>query len=296
MRSPCIDEGSESMRGTISDYTSLRRMPTGRYLFALGQIRQRVEAAQDERVPERGLLIERIDAAIAAGNVARQRDFEWVRTRNRQNAARGEAVRVDNEVDVQISAIEAIVRARTVGDDGERVAAAQNIKEQVFPRGVAVITNQKFEVQLSLLDAMLEKLRGPLADAMRHVGIDEEVARLGRLVEQFRTELGKANDDSVTYDQVKEARESLHEQTAVVLVSVLSMVPATDEAATRTREHLLAPLNDQQERVYEAQRRHRAPLDVDPTTGEVIREEDDREDEPDAPDAPDVPTAGGDDA
>jgi hypothetical protein len=60
---------------------------------------------------------------------------------------------------------------------------------------------------------------------------------------------------------------------------------------------LLAPLNDQQERVYEAQRRHRPPLDVDPTTDEVIDEliRDDGG-EADEPDGPEPPAGGGTDA
>jgi hypothetical protein len=282
------------MRGSTSEYTNLRRMPTGRYLFALGQMRQRVEGAEPERVPRPELLIERIDAALAAGQVARERDFEWVRTRDREDRARGEATLVDNEVDVQISSIEAIVRARTVGDDEERVAAARAIKERVFPRGVAVITNRTFEVQLSLMDAMLEELRGELSEQVRRVGIEEEVARLGRLVEKFRAELGKVNEDVLTFDQVRAAREDLHEQTAVALVTVLSALPGTTEDEMRMREHLLAPLNDQQERVYEAQRRHRRPLDVDPTTGEVIPDDDVLEDGPpaDGPEPETDPTDG----
>jgi hypothetical protein len=285
-RSPCrVDAGGRevrfpivrwegTMKGSISDYLVLRQMPPGRHVFALNQM--------GPVASELGLvaLSAHIDAAIEKGRQALRAEFAWAQARARRTSARGKAVLVDNQADVQISAIETITRARTVGDPGEPlVVQAQEVLDQIFPRGVAPITKQRFEVQLGIMDTMLEHFHGSLSTHVTNLGLERDVARLARLVEEFRAELTVINDPAITFDKVTEARDELHQHTSAVTVLALAAFPGLDEESTRTRERLMAPINDQQARVFEARRRQRRPLDVDPETGQEIEPVGDADDE-----------------
>ena len=57
---------------------------------------------------------------------------------------------------------------------------------------------------------------------------------------------------------------------AIVRAACVMAYPRLDPSTTEARESLLAPLVLQEERVANAQRRHRRVLDVDPATGEEI--------------------------
>ncbi len=267
------------MKGVVSNYFSINRMPTGRALYALKEMHKVAS--------QRGLedVEAATEVAVEQGNRAVRVEFSYEQSRADNSDARGKAVELDNRLDAQIGAIQSLVAARKVGDEDDPVVkAARRVLEVVFPRGVAPIIHQSFEVQLGIMKVMLETFDGDLASEVELLGIEREVQRMGQLVEAFEEELATAEANVTTFDEVREARELLHEYVAIVVGQVIAAYPSLDETATRERESLLAPLNDQQERVAADYRRRRRVTDVDPDTGEELQEDD----EPIIDDAPPI--------
>ena len=253
------------MKGTVSNYLSINRMPTGRAVYALKAVHKQAK--------KRGLsaLEQATSVAVEQGNQTLRVEFSYEQSRDDHSAARGKAVELDNRLDAQIGAIQSLVAARKVGDEDDPVVqAARRVLEVVFPRGVAPIIHQSFEVQLGIMKVMLETFDGDLTSEVELLGIQREVQRMDRLVDAFQKELATAKTNHTTFDEVREARELLHEHTALVVAQVIAAYPSLDEQTTADRESLLAPINDQQERVAADHRRRRRLTDVDPDTGEVI--------------------------
>lgn len=257
-----------NIRGKVTEHIAGRRMPVGRYLYALEDM---LEIARDRGLGE----VERaIEVALEQGRKAKRLEFSYNQTRDRTSKARGRSVVLDNQIDTLITSIRNLVQGRILGDGEDPVdKAAKKILDAVFPRGVQEITRQSFETQLATMTVMLELFHGELAEAIRLTGVEREVARLDALVAEFRRELRITQVQDVTYDEVQEALTELHEQTAIVRAICVATYPSLGKQATQARETLLAPLVDQEERVAESQRRHRRILDVDPATGEEIADD-----------------------
>lgn len=254
-----------NIRGMVSNHIVGRRLPVGRYIYAL----EDMEAIARERaLPE---VEKAITLALGKARKAKRLEFSYNQTRDRTSKARGKSVVLDNQIDSLISSIRNLVQGRILGDEGDAVdAAAKQILDTVYPRGVQAITQQSFEAQLATMTVMLELFRGELKEAVELTGVDREVSRLEKLVEEFRKELRVTQVSGVTYDEVQEAMAELHEHTAIVRAVCIAAYPSLGKQATQARESLLAPLVDQEERVAEAHRRQRRVLDVDPATGEEV--------------------------
>lgn len=250
---------------SASSFINLRRMPTGRHSFSLQQMRERADRAGLDQI------VGKIDRALLAAGGTQQLELGYAKAKAATSTARGEAARIDNMIDEQISAIYRLVEANRVGDKADPgVKAAQDILETLFPAGVGAITQQAFEEQLSTMDAMMEVFANRLSEQARTLHLERHLDRLGRLIEDFRAELNLRKARNVTFDQVRGARNELHEQTCKVVATIIATLDEEDTATVRRRNYLLAPLREQQERVAEARRRQRQPLDVDPETGEEL--------------------------
>ena len=253
-----------------ADFLEMRRMPSGRYARALRLMR--------EPVAEAGLtaLEERIDRGLEVAESTLELELGWVQTRSNSSSARGKAALIDNTIDEQIVAIAEGVRAQTVGDDDDPVVEmAEDFHRTFFSDGVRAITQQAFEVQEGIMDAMMVRFDEDFTDHIEALGQRRAVERLRRLIGEFKAELDKGRDKGVSFDQVRASRVELHEATCKVLVGILYHLDEDDEATVELRNRILEPLMEQQERVAEARRRQRAPTDVDPETGEEILDEPD---------------------
>ena len=253
-------------------FLNLRRMPTGRYARALRLMRERVSDAA------LASLEERLDQALQLSEHTLALELKWSSARATATRTRGQAARIDNQIDVQISALESGIKSQMVGDDDEpEVEMARELHRTFFAEGVAAITQQAFEVQEGLMDAMLAMLDARFAKHVEALGLGRGVERLRRLTGEFKAELDRDRKPGVTFDQVRAARHQLHEATCRVLIGVLyhldaGHLGAGDASAAAVRARILEPLLDQQERVAQAYSRHRAPTDVNPDTGEEIVE------------------------
>ncbi|MFU8803998.1 MAG: hypothetical protein ACNA8W_09345 [Bradymonadaceae bacterium] len=253
------------MKGIVSENSTIRRMPAGRVVFSVTEMRD--EAARRGHHD----VVAWLDETIKAAHRVLRTEFSYNQTRDRQSTARGKAVALDHELDALIAAMESIVQARTTGPpDDPVVKAAKKVKGAVFPRGVAKITQQSHELQLGTMIVMDEHFYGDLATEVELLGIQREVDLMHGLLQAFQQELRVVKSTVTTYDQVTQAREELHEYVCMAVILIIAAYPALDEESTRARESLLAPFRDQQERVLNDHRRRRRPLDVDPATGVVL--------------------------
>lgn len=248
-------------------FLNLRRMPTGRHARALRLMLARVK---DASLPD---LVERLDQALKLSEQTLALELKWSTARANATTARGQATLIDNQIDVQLSALESGIKSQMVGDDGEpEVEMARELHRTFFGEGVAAITQQAFEVQEGLIDAMLASLDQRFAKHVEALGLGRGVERLRRLTGEFKAELDRDRKPGVTYDQVQAARHQLHDATCRVLIGVLYHLEAGEASALAQRAHILEPLLDQQERVAQAYSRHRSPTDVNPETGEELVE------------------------
>src|SRR5690554_3379321 len=173
-----------SIKGIVSSHLNFIHMPTGRYVFGLKALRDEAE--------RRGLdtLKAAADDAIGVGERALRLEFAYEQARTQSSTARGESLVIDNQIDAQIGAMKAMTDARTLGSEEDPVVqAAHRVLDILFPRGIAPIVHQSFEVQLGILDVFLEHTDTQLASEISLLGLDREVTRLRELVERFRAEL-----------------------------------------------------------------------------------------------------------
>lgn len=246
---------------SVMDELIFKSMPTGRYAFALSEMESRVKEVGK---PE---LEEAVDDAADAARTALSTEFTWASIRSAKSTARGNATLIDNKIDRQVAAIFGSVENDLVGDDDDPVVkSAEIVMKEVFPEGVGAITLREYEVQLGIMDSMMERFRGDLAEHVERLHLERHIARLSRLMEEFRQELATRDGPEVTFDKVRAARTALHEATCHVIVAAHFLLKDDDEA----RIHFMAPLNHQRRRVAEARRRHRVVTDIDPDTGEEV--------------------------
>lgn len=241
------------------------RMPAGRYAFALGEMESRAQEIGE------AVLIRAVEEALKAARKTLSYEFRWAKIRNSRSSARGRATVLDNMIDRQISAIFGSVENNLVGDDDDPVVkSAEIVMKEIFPDGVGAITQREFEVQLGIMDSMMERFSEELAEHIERLHLERHIARLSRLIEEFRKELSTREGPTLTYDQVRGARTALHEATCHVIVAAHFLLKDDDE----TRIYFLAPLNEQRRRVTEARQRHRVVTDIDPETGEDVEASD----------------------
>jgi hypothetical protein len=157
-----------------------------------------------------------------------------------------------------------------LGTDNPKGAAAHQIVDKGFPRGVAAITNKSFVEEFEASMALIERLtKGDLRDAVNTVGFGVFVERLGVLAEQLGSELGKPEPDTTpTWDEVRAARAAMHDQLARVIAIICGAFAQNTDAHNARRSELLGPIATQQQRLRARYRARLGVLDVDPETGE----------------------------
>lgn len=115
--------------------------------------------------------------------------------------------------------------------------------------------------------ALVERLRGDLAEAAGLLGLDSVIATLEGLLPRFEAKL-QLNTVKVDFGLVRAAREALHEAVAVLVVQVLAHHADPEQADARAAA--LEPILLQAERVADLRRRRRRVTDVDPESGTEI--------------------------
>lgn len=250
------------MSGSIQPYLAIRQFPTGRRIFSFRGMRKE---AVDLTL---SAFVTFLDECIEKDRETLGLEARWEREKGDRSTARGEATVVDMHIDRELSAIQTIANAQAAGPDGDPdVQTARAFVKEVFPFGLAALTQLSFEEQLEKVDLLLGRFDGDLAAAVDTIGVRRQVDRLKPLVGKFRVELEKEKKP-LTFDKVVAARNAGQERLARAVVRALAAFDGSDPESTEKREALLAEVNRQERLLAEARLRRRVVRDVDPDTGE----------------------------
>lgn len=194
-----------------------------------------------------------------------------------QSAGRGDAPKIDLEIDRTLIAMEeSVASTRKGAEPGDSlVAAADRFQSEAFPAGANDMTRKSFEDELSAVNKLVARCTNPqdLAPLVDRLAIRFMVERLQRLAPRFAAELertGTGGGKTVTYDHVQAQQSLCHDHMLMVVAKVLGEFCGNTPDQVGTRSQLLQPLMFQVERTRDALRRRRVVTDVNPKTGEEL--------------------------
>ena len=248
------------MTADLGTLLNLYVFSTGRRLFALQQVQKLAK--------DRGLAD--LDAHIAG---ALQHDGQTLALEKQwetsgASAPKGEAARIDTLVDRTLSALRDAAQAQAEGaEPGDEIAEmADAFLKTLFPAGVAAITNLSFIEELAVIDSMIIKLKGPLAPAVKELGLTRLAKRLTSLADEYRGALS-APSPALKFGEVRAARARGQEMLLEAVAMILGKHPLSTNQDLTARTSLLGPILKQNEEIGQAMRARRALADVDPATG-----------------------------
>jgi hypothetical protein len=248
------------MTADLGTLLNLYVFSTGRRLFALQQTQTIVK--------DRGL--NEIEAHIAAAiehdqkTVALEQQWET----SGANAPKSEAVRIDGLVDRTLSAIRDAAQAQAEGaEPGDEIAEmAESLIKTLFPAGVAAITSLSFIEELAVIDAIIFKLKGPLAPAVKELGLTRLAKRLTSLADAYRGAISEPSP-ALNFGDVRGARARGQEMLLEVVAMILGKHPLATPLDLAARTELLGPILKQNEEIRQAMRARRSPQDLEPRAG-----------------------------
>ena len=250
------------MHGTLSPYFDLYDFPTGRRLFALGEMRERAESVEDEE------LVGAIDRALEVNQRARHLEGQWRHARSVDQMARRRAAQIDNDLDRAVGALHSQLKAvAALFADEPKGRTASAMREELFPDGAGAITRMSFEEELSTVKYLLEQLSTEWGGDLADLEIKSTVEKLSSLADAFEDALAEP-PRSTTWDEVREARNRGQEAMLHAVATVLGKFGTDEDDAIEMRQRLLTPIRNQNERIGELHKRQRGLTDVDPETGE----------------------------
>jgi hypothetical protein len=279
------------MNTSLSALISLYVFPTGRRLFALGQVAAR---AKSRDFPE---LAKHCSAAITHDRecLSLERRWEGLVAESKGKAAPAppaagappNAADVDPLVDRTLTAIRDHAVSQTAGaspEDPIHTTVAAFLKE-IYPAGVVEVTKLAYVEELAAVDVIVGLLQGKdLSAVVKDLGLGRLVKRLADLAVVYRASLLTQPAGALAFGDVRAARikgqDLLLEAVAMVIGKYHSSSP--DDVAARN--DLLGPILDQNEAIGVALKGRRSVVDVNPETGAA---------DPSVPAAPEVPGAPG---
>jgi hypothetical protein len=271
----------------ITSLIDLHRFPTGRRLFALRRVLERVSKRDGDPA-----LRARIAAAIAEDERTRALEIAWSgREENAQHGAGAKAL--DAELDRSLAALDQFLAAqvKVLGPEHESHQAAVLLRKAAFPNGLTAVTSLPYVLEQEEVRRILTELRAPgRAEAAEMLGLTPHVEVIAALNERYR-ELLNVDRDDLSWQQVLEARAEGQARLAWIVVLLLAAFVDQPEA----RAEVLAPVFDQDRAIVRHRKGRTSSPDVDPETGVEISDEPGEEDRPtDAESAPAVahPTSG----
>lgn len=252
------------MADSLFDRLDMRHLPTGRRTFSANHVLRIAEGVSDEEIAQAARACVEHDLGTL------EMEAQWDETRGQSSTARGEARRIDGEIDALLSSTHQIAKGQLTHPRTEVAEAAQSYLDAVFPLGLGEVLNQQFEDELGWLKAMSRRFTGPMADVVSTLNFADHIARLDELVEAFETELAK-HENPISFDEVKEARRQGDELLARLVFKIMSKYADDPEM----RSKLMAEIDRQNKLVGEAFRHNNYPTDIDPDTGEPVPAADD---------------------
>jgi hypothetical protein len=210
-------------------------------------------------------LQEKVDEAMELNDRAAQREYDWDNRKKRRRRARKGSNETDDKIDRTLSGIYDVVETNAeLAVDSESKRLAEELRDELFPKGVFPITSATFERQHMHVEQLLERLTGRFTEHVDVLGLESVVDRLADLNETFDKQLQIVDEDQITFDEVQaarvEAREAFHKVIHVIFGDYVD--------APETREKLLGPVERMDERIGRYVKRRGQIPEVDPDSGE----------------------------
>ncbi|MBI5495398.1 MAG: hypothetical protein HY904_10270 [Deltaproteobacteria bacterium] len=238
-------------------------LPTGRRLVAHREVRIIADRTAQ------GPLVAHLDRALIHDTQVRRMEVEFRNNRNRPTDS-GPLLALDMAGDRILSALYdgagAVVRANVPGTP---VAAARTLLEQIFPAGVAAISQKPLEEQWTETDIIVERFAGDLGPVMDALHFQPYAVELARIAREVRALMRSTHNGMLTLKKLTDARQVGHQGMLETMARVIGLFPEETDEQTQRRAELLGPVLTQQEEVRAARKRRRPPTDVNPDTGEV---------------------------
>lgn len=247
----------------LRTYLNGKVLPVGRRILTLESILAIARRMGDDA------LVMRCDTALDANRQARRMEMRYQSNKTKHSRARGESVELDAKVGEVLSGMCTVAQGQAVGDDEVARAAAEFILE-VAPDGIAPLTRQSFEAQLTDARVLLDRFDDDLARHIELLGLTRHREHLRGLVPRFARELLAERAQPCTFSDVKAIDTAARDVFAATIFHVLAVY--ADSPVSRAT--LLTEYHRQSDLLSKYYRRNRKHVDVDPGTGEIIDEGD----------------------
>ena len=259
----------------LADLLQLNQFPVGRRLFTFLRVREIASAMPAPAVE--ALVVE----AILADEKTYSLEQRWAAKRRvgkasakqvrDQKALQQADILLDNALSGLRGAGEALLRGADEVEDAELIADVEHFLHEIFPNGVAAVTNAPYDVELVAAKTIVGKLESNLAPLVQKLGLTHNAARVVKLTQKYDEALAAV--DTLEFGTVKAARAVGQNYLLRIVAKVLGTYdePTGDHAEKRAK--LLAPVIKQNEAIRQHIRTRRSTPDVDPKTGEELPEE-----------------------
>ncbi|MEP7120019.1 MAG: hypothetical protein ABJE95_03875 [Byssovorax sp.] len=262
------------MNTSLSAFIDLYVFPTGRRLFALGQVATRATARD---FPE---LAKHCAGAITHDRtcLSLERRWEGMVAETKGKAAPAPAAAgappvaadVDPLVDRTLTAIRDHAVSQTAGaapDDPIHVTVAAFLKA-IYPAGVQEVTKLGFIEELAAVDHIVGLLHSKeLAPVAKDLGLGRLVKRLGELAVVYRISLLAPAAEVLAFGDVRAARIKGQDLLLEAVAIVIGKHHGSSPEDVAARSDLLGPILDQNDAIGVALKGRRSVVDVNPDTG-----------------------------
>ncbi len=247
----------------IGEHLDYYQMKTGSILYCLREIRDRLDGVDNER------LASKVEEALELNERTSELEYEWTMTKDSTINAQEGAKETNNKIDQTLSSIHDIIEANAESEvEGPNKERAVEMKESLFPSGVYPITSSRYQQQHMHVEQLLDRLEGEFSTHVDALGIGHLVDSLAELQATFGNQLSLDGEDTVTFDEVEsaraEGRDALHK--------VIFIIYGDYCDDPETRQHLLAPVEYQNEQIGRHMERRGTIPEVDPDSGEPTPE------------------------
>ncbi len=263
------------MNSSLSSLLDIYVFPTGRRLFALGQVATR---ARDQGFPE---LAKHCSAALVHDRACLAAERHWEGTvletkgkaaaRSASADAPPDAAAVDPLVDRTLTAIRDHAVSQTAGAEASDPIHAMvgSFLKSIYPAGVQQVTGLPYIEELAAVDSILNQLQGKeLSPVVKELGLGRLVKRLADLAVVYRAALEKPAADILAFGAVRVARLKGQELLLEAVAIVLGRHHGSSAEDVAARDQLLGPILEQNEAIGAALKARRgAVVDINPETG-----------------------------
>ena len=249
------------MKSLFLTLIAMPYLTTGRRLFAFNQ------SLVISRKYDQETIAAMIEEAIAHDRQTLTMERAWMRSKEMPNT-RGNAFRLSRQIERLLTNIFSRLKGNieTLDISDPTVEASKMILGQVYPSGVAAISNLPFEEQFAHVGAIIARFDSDLKDATESTDVARLVQRLTSLSEAFGIELEKPGDKEIDFDELVAARREGNINLRKVVCVILALLREDEGIAGAVIKPILFQVN----RVQQARKGRNPPADVDPDTGQEL--------------------------